>query len=108
MPTYTFIDTKKKAIVEVDLKMSEYDKFKKKNPHLERYHTTAPAVTFNGRTFRSLDAKTDNTWKEVLSKIAEKNPASPLAESYRKKSVKEVKTREVLNKYQKKLRDRQK
>lgn len=101
---YTFIDTKTKKIVVHDLKISEYDAFKKANPRLERYHDSAPAVTFNGRTFRSLDAQTDNTWKEVLSKVAEKHKGSPLAEQYGKKTIKEVKTREVVAKHVKKMK----
>jgi hypothetical protein len=36
-----------------------------------------------------------------MSKIAEKHPASPLAEKYGKKSTKEIKTREVLKKHAK-------
>lgn len=99
---YTFIDKKKKKIVTVDLKISQYDAYKAAHPNLERYHDSAPAVTFNGRTFRSLDAKTDNTWKEVLSKVAEGNKGTPLADRYGRKTINEVKTREVIEKHAKK------
>jgi hypothetical protein len=43
--------------------------------------------------------KTDNTWKEVMSKIAEQNPRSPLADNVLKKSTKRVKTDQVLKKH---------
>jgi len=99
---YAFIHKKTKKIVRHDLKISEYDAFKKKHPNLERYLDGAPAVTFNGRTFRSLDAKTDNGWKEVLSKIADQNKGSQLANDYGRKTIKEVKTRELVQKHAKK------
>ncbi len=89
------------------MKMSEYDNFIATNPHLERYFDEVPAFTYNGRAFGSLDAGTDNTWKEVLAKISEKMPASPLADKYgKKKSIKEVKTRETIKKHVKKARDK--
>ena len=99
---YAFIHKKTKKIVRHDLRMSDYDAFKKKHPQLERYHDSAPAITFNGRTFRSLDAQTDNGWKEVLSKIAEKNKGSQLANDYGKKSIKDVKSRLAIEKAAKK------
>ena len=99
---YSFINKKTKKVVRYDLKMSDYDAFKAKHPNLERYHDSAPAVTYNGRTFRSLDAQTDNTWKEVLSKIAEKNKGSQLSNDYGKKSIKDVKTRLAIEKAAKK------
>lgn len=89
------------TIVEVNMKMSEYDDFVVKNPELERYIGTAPAVTFEGRTFGSgIEQRQPDTFKEVLAKIGENHPISPLAERYRKnKTIKEVKTREVVDKH---------
>jgi hypothetical protein len=43
--------------------------------------------------------KTDNTWKEVLHKIAEQNPRSKLADDVMRKSTKRVKTDQVLKKH---------
>jgi len=37
--------------------------------------------------------------KEVFAKAAEAHPNSPLADRYGKKSIKEIKTREVLKKH---------
>lgn len=99
---YHFINKRSKKLRIVNLKISEYDAFKKKNPNLERYHATAPAISFNGRTFGSLDAQTDGGWKEVLSKIAENNPMSPLADRYGKKTIKQSRTRDLLDKHRKK------
>ena len=96
---YAFIDTNTDKIVRYDLKISEYDEFKKAHPYLERYHETAPSVLFDGTVVSGLDNKTDNTWKEVLSKIGEKHPASPLADNYVRKTSKQVKTKQILQKH---------
>jgi len=47
----------------------------------------------------SIDGKTDNGWKEVMSKVSEAHPSSPLAERYGKRSVKETQTKNVLEKH---------
>lgn len=99
MPIYEFLNTKTKKIEEHTCSMSAYDSFKKKNPHLQRYFGEAPLFSYSGT--KDFNGKTDNTFKEVMSKIAEKHPASPLAEKYGKKSTKEIKTREVLKKHAK-------
>ena len=43
--------------------------------------------------------KTDNGWKENLSRIAEAHPNTPLGHKYNKKTIKEHKTRQVLKKH---------
>jgi len=98
MPTYEFLNRKTKKLEEHTLSMSEYDKFKSDNPHLERYYETAPAFSYSGHGDMA-GRKTDNTWKEVLSKIAEKSPGSPLAEQHVRKDTKRVKTEQVLKKH---------
>ena len=47
----------------------------------------------------SLDSKTDNGWKEVLSKVSEAHPASNLASQYGKKSVKDTQVDRVIQKH---------
>lgn len=107
MPEYTFKvvgkvsgfkpKPKKGDIISLTLKISEYDEFKARHPGLERYIDSAPAVSFDGRHFGSLDAQTSDGFKEVLARIGEQHPHSPLAERYRKnKSVKEVKTQQIV------------
>ena len=98
---YTFKNKKTGKIVTHDIKISEYDEFKKNNPHLERYLESPPAVAYNGKTFTS---GTDNTWKEVLSKIGQQNPASPLAEQYYRRSNKEVKSKNIVDKHKEKVK----
>jgi len=43
--------------------------------------------------------KTDSGWKDNISRIAEAHPTSPLADQHRKKSIKEIKTQQVLQKH---------
>lgn len=104
MPTYVFLNTKSKKLEEHVMSIRVYDDFKKDNPHLERYIEDAPGFNYTG-SGDFTGKKTDNTWKEVMSKIAEAHPASDLAEKHGKKSIKELKTREVIKKHAKKRKE---
>jgi hypothetical protein len=97
--TYTFRNTKTNEIEEHVMSISVYDKFKIDNPHLERYHDTAPIISFNG--VGDNISRTDNTFKEVMSKIAEQNPRSPLADRFLRKDNKRIKTDATLEKHRK-------
>ena len=98
---YAFKHVKTGKIVRYNIRISEYDQFKIDHPELERYHEHAPAFLYDAiGTSSGLDGKTDNTWKEVLSKISDKHPGSELAANYgKKKTVKEVKTKQILDKH---------
>ena len=47
----------------------------------------------------SIDGKTSSGWKDVLGKISEAHPRSELAKQYGKRSNKEVKTQQVIEKH---------
>ena len=47
----------------------------------------------------TIDGKTDNGWKEVMSKISEAHPKSELAQRYGKKSVKDTQIDSVIKKH---------
>ena len=98
MPTYEFVNTKTKKIEEHTMSISAYDEFKAGNPHLERYYSDAPMFSYTGGGDFA-GKKTDNTWKEVMSKIAEQNPRSPLADNVLKKNAKRIKTDQILKKH---------
>jgi hypothetical protein len=98
MPIYEFLNTKTKAIEEHTMSVTAYDSFKAENPHLERYYSEAPLFSYSG-TGDMAGKKTDNTWKEVMHKIAEQNPISPLADRVLKKKTKQIKTEQVLKKH---------
>jgi hypothetical protein len=101
MPTYEFVNTKTGKLEEHFMSISAYDSFKEKNPHLERYIESAPGFSYSG-TGDMAGKKTDNTWKEVMHKIAEQNPRSPLADRVLRKSTKRIKTDQVIEKHLKK------
>jgi hypothetical protein len=98
VPTYEFVNTKTKKIEEHVMSINAYDQFKADNPHLERYYSDAPLFSYSG-TGDFAGKKTDNTWKEVMSKIAEQNPRSPLADKVLRKDTKRVKTDKILEKH---------
>jgi hypothetical protein len=99
MPIYEFLNTKSKLVEEHSMPVADYDVFKENNPHLERYYGHAPAFSYSG-TGDFQGKKTDNTWKEVMSKIAEAHPVSALAEQYgNNESVKRKKSREVIKQH---------
>jgi len=43
--------------------------------------------------------KTDSGWKENMSRIAEAHPTSPFADRFGKKSTKDIKTNQVIQKH---------
>lgn len=98
---YTFRNLKTGRIEEHDLKVSEYDSFKEKHKKtLERYLDEAPSFSYSGPG--DFDGKkTDNAWKENMARLAELNPRTPLAEKYGRKTIKQVKTDEIIKKHSK-------
>jgi hypothetical protein len=98
MPTYSFINHATGEVEDHFMKISELDDFKKTNPQLDQM-VTAPNIVGGV----SIKDKQSDGFKEVMSRIAEKNPGSNL-DSYRSKTNAEVKTRDVLNKHRNKKR----
>ena len=52
----------------------------------------------------TIDGKTDGGWKEVMSKISEAHPKSPLADRYGKRSVKDTQVERVRKKHRNRIR----
>ena len=104
MPSYEFLNKETKEIETHTMSISALDQFKADNPTLERHFSTPPAFSYSGA--KDFTSKTDNTWKEVMSKIAEKHPASPLADQYGKRTIKETKTKQVLEKHRKRQKQK--
>jgi hypothetical protein len=96
MPTYTFIDTKTQEIFDVVMSMSDYDYYKVEHPDHERYIDEAPQLISGS------GMKTDGGFKEVLSKISEAHPDSPLADQHLRKTTKQVKTERVIKEWRRK------
>jgi hypothetical protein len=104
---YAFKVIETGEIVRHEMKMSEYDAFKKNNPHLERYHEFVPMKFTDGDAAgdSGFKSKMDGGFQEVLSKIADHHPSSELAKNtdFHRKSIKETKTRQILNKHSQKM-----
>lgn len=95
MPNYNFRNNETGEEIEVFMKISELDEYKTNNPHLTQFLTGAPGFARNS----SGGIKTDDGWKENLSRIAEAHPRSALAEKVGGRKTKEVKTHEAIKKH---------
>ena len=98
MPNYDFVNKDSGEEETHNMSWKELDKFKEDNPHLTR-KITAPAIVGG---LGSGGVKAGGGLDEVFAKTAEKYPDSPLADRYGNKSIKEIKTKEVINKHRKK------
>lgn len=96
MPTYSFINIETGEIFESFLKMSDRDQFLRDNPHVQAV-ITAPAIV-SGVSSSSQNRVPDG-FKEVLSKVAEAHPNSSVGEKHGKKSIKQIKTDQVVKKH---------
>jgi len=70
---------------------TKLDEFKENNPHLKQQISALNIVGGTGDR-----VKTDAGFKEVLSKIGEGHPGSPLNTN---KSIKDIKTKEIVKKH---------
>jgi hypothetical protein len=100
MPTYNFLDTETGEEFESFMSISARETFLKENPHIQPV-VTAPAIVSGVST--STSNRVPDGFKEVLSKVAEAHPTSEVGQRYGKKSIKEVKTREIVKKHVQKL-----
>ena len=106
MPTYNFRDKLTGEITEEWMSIAKRDNYLKEHANLEAYISDAPGFCYtNSGDFAG--KKTDNTWKEVMSKIAEKHPASKLAQDHgANKTIKQVQTEQVVKKHLRKQQQR--
>ncbi len=75
MPIYTFKNLNTDEIEEHTLRISEYDKFKEDNPHLERYIDGSPGMSDPVRLGLK---KPSDGFREVLRKIQKGSPGSKI------------------------------
>ena len=98
MPTYNFYNKKTKKKYTDLMTISDMEKFIK-----QKHITLLPPTRMNIVSGTgTLDGKTDNGWKEVLSKVSEAHPASNLAAQYRKKTVKDTQIDKIIHKHRRK------
>jgi hypothetical protein len=100
MPTYRFRNNDTGEEFDDFISNSRREELLEKNPHISQVPMPFGIVSATG----SIDSKTDGGWKEVLGKVSEKHPDSPLADRYGKRSIKEIKTKQVVEKHRHKWR----
>jgi|TARA_R110000868_G_scaffold9000_3_gene45572 hypothetical protein len=97
MPLYDFRDNTSGEIVERLVKYADLDQFALDNPNLEKM-VSAPMIVGGVDGLR----KTDGGFNEVISKIAARNPDTPLGREVNSRSAKEVKTQAAVDKWKSK------
>ena len=99
MPTYTFENTKTGKQWDDMMSISEKEVYLKKNKHIRQCLTQINISKSGVRGMGGL--KNDQGWKEMQSRIAEAHPISPFADQHGKKSAKQIKTQQVVEKHRK-------
>ena len=97
MPTYSFIDTETGEEFDALMKISERDEYLDQNPHIQPLLTAAAIV---GGV--SIKDKVPAGFKEVLAKVSENHKNSEVANRHRSRSIKEVRTQNVVDSLHKK------
>ena len=104
MPSYTFENTKTGEVYDDMMSISEMESLLKKNKHIKQVISRVNIIG----GISGITHKTDGGWNDNLQRIAEAHPKSALADRYKKKSIKEVKTQQVINKHRKRQAQRRK
>ena len=97
MPIYTFENTKTGEVFDDMMSIADKESYLKKNKHIKQMLTTINISS----GVQGVNMKTDGGWKDNLSRIADAHPTSELAKQHRRRSIKEVKTQQVVEKHRK-------
>ena len=97
MPLYSFENTETGEEVDIMVSLADYDDFMANNPHLIRTYTKMSLASGVG------GIKTDDLFQdEVLGRIGEHHKGTAMGDRYGSKSIKDVKTKQVVEKWKKK------
>ena len=96
MPIYTFENKKTGKVYDDMMSIAEMEEFLKKNKHIKQKLTT---INISSGVRGMGNMKNDGGWKDNLSRIADAHPTSELAQQHRRRSIKEVKTQQVVEKH---------
>ena len=96
MPIYTFENKKTGKVYDDMMSIAEKEEFLEKNKHIKQKLTT---INISSGVRGMGNMKNDGGWKDNLSRIADAHPTSELAQQHRKRSIKEVKTQQVVEKH---------
>jgi hypothetical protein len=94
MPTYSFYNNQTGEQFDEMMKFSEREEYLKNNPHITPVVTAAALVSGV-----STSNKIPSGFNDVLHKVAEKHPGSPLAQKVSRKTSKQVKTEQIVKKH---------
>ena len=94
MPRYDFLNTETGEIKEYTMSWKDLDKFKEDNPHLTQQINTPQIVGGHGDR-----VKTDDGFKEVLSKIGNAHPGSNVHAKHGSKDIKREKSVATIKKH---------
>jgi hypothetical protein len=94
MPTYDFLNTETGEEFEEFMSMSAREQYLKDNPHIQQM--LGATSTVSGV---SITGKVPDGFKEVLSKVSENHKASVVANNHGRKSMKEIKTQQLVHKH---------
>ncbi len=103
MPTYSFLNIDTGEEFDKFMSWSAREVYLKENSNIQPIATAAAIVSGISTT-----NKIPNGFKEVLSKISDAHPGSNLSNKYAKKSIKQVKTEQVVKKHVQKYLDKSK
>ena len=94
MPLYSFLNTETGEEFESFMSISAREEYLKTNPTIDTVVTAAAIVSGV-----SITGKVPDGFKEVLSKISENHKSSEVASRYGKRSTKEIKTKQLVDKH---------
>lgn len=94
MPIYEFRDKDTGETWEKFLSMSAREEYLAENPNIEQV-ISAPALISG---ISGVTHKTDSGFNDLLNRIGNANPTSPLAQQHGDKGIKATKVREAVNK----------
>lgn len=94
MPLYSFLNIETGEEFEAFMGISAREEYLKDNPNIQPVVTAAAIVSGV-----SITGKVPDGFKEVLSKISENHKSSTVADRHGKKSSKEIKTKQLVDKH---------
>jgi|TARA_R110000744_G_C19236597_1_gene548768 hypothetical protein len=104
MPSYTFYNSKTKKEYDDMMTIAEMETLLNKNKHIKQVPKGINIVSSTG----SRHTKNDSGWNETLAKIGEAHPGSALAQQTTKRTIKQVRTEQAVQKNKKRVADRRK
>ena len=99
MRVYTFLNNETGEEFDLLMKIADREIYLEKHPNIQQV-ITAPNINKGGVGDRT---KPDGGFKEVLSRVADNSPYSPLADDYGKKDAKSVAIRDSVKRVKKKV-----